>query len=136
MTAFAADLYFAASALPPSPLMGIGAFLATGRHWRIVVDLTLLSLSAGLYSVPMYALVQLRAQPSHRARIIAANNILNALFMVLSAVLAGALLQAGCTIPQLVLALAVANVVVAGGMFVLVPEYLARFAAWLARVRI
>ena len=50
-----------------------------------MVDLVLLSLFAGLYSVPMYALIQLRAPPTHRARIIAANNILNALFMIASA---------------------------------------------------
>ena len=62
-----------------------------------MMDLALLSLFAGLYSVPMYALIQLRAQPSHRARIIAANNILNALFMIASAVIAGAMLKTGFT---------------------------------------
>ena len=51
-----------------------------------MADLFLLSLFAGLYSVPMYALIQMRCQPSHRARIIAANNILNALFMIVSSV--------------------------------------------------
>ena len=51
-----------------------------------MADLALLSLFAGLYSVPMYALIQLRSEPSHRARIIAANNILNALFMIASSV--------------------------------------------------
>jgi MFS family permease len=135
MTVFTVDLYFATRALPASSLMGVGAFLGTSAHWRIVADLTLLSLSAGLYSVPMYALVQLRAQASHRARIIAANNILNALFMVVSAVLAGALLQAGCTIPQVFLVLAIGNVLVAGGMFLLVPDYLRHFAAWIGRLR-
>jgi hypothetical protein len=58
-----------------------------------MADLALLSLFAGLYSVPMYALIQLRAQPTHRARIIAANNILNALFMIASSVIAGVLLK-------------------------------------------
>ena len=60
----------------------------------MIVDLALLALSAGLYSVPMYALIQMRTPAGHRARIIAANNILNALFMVVSALLAGALLDA------------------------------------------
>ena len=59
--------------------MGLGVFLAQPAHWRVMADLALLSLFAGLYSVPMYALIQLRSQPTHRARIIAANNILNAL---------------------------------------------------------
>ncbi len=68
---------------------------AQPAHWRVMADLALLAFSAGFYSVPMYALIQLRAQPSHRARIIAANNILNALFMVVSSLLAGGMLGAG-----------------------------------------
>jgi hypothetical protein len=68
-----------------------------------MADLALLSLFAGLYSVPMYALIQMRSQPTHRARIIAANNILNALFMIASSVIAGALLGAGFTVPQIFL---------------------------------
>jgi hypothetical protein len=71
---------------------------AQAQHWRVMLDLALLSLFAGLYSVPMYALIQMRSQPTHRARIIAANNILNALFMIASSVIAGALLGAGFTI--------------------------------------
>jgi 1-acyl-sn-glycerol-3-phosphate acyltransferase len=80
--------------------------------------------------VPMYALIQLRSPASHRARIIAANNILNALFMIASAVLGGALLQFGLTIPQVFLAVGLLNVVVGFYIFLLVPEYLLRFAAW------
>ena len=100
-----------------------------------MADLALLSLFAGLYSVPMYALIQLRAQPSHRARIIAANNILNALFMIASAVIVGALLQAGFSIPQVFLVMALLNAVVATYIFALVPEYLLRFIAFVvARV--
>jgi 1-acyl-sn-glycerol-3-phosphate acyltransferase len=97
-----------------------------------MADLALLAFSAGLYSVPMYALIQLRAQPSHRARIIAANNILNALFMIASAVIAGALLSVGFTIPQMFLLVGLANALVAFYIFMLVPEYLLRFVAWIA----
>jgi 1-acyl-sn-glycerol-3-phosphate acyltransferase len=110
--------------------MGITAFVAQPAHWRVMADLLLLSLSAGLYSVPMYALIQMRSQATHRARIIAANNILNALFMIASAVLAGLLLAAGCTVPQVFLFTAIANAVVAFYIFMLVPEYLLRFVAW------
>jgi 1-acyl-sn-glycerol-3-phosphate acyltransferase len=78
----------------------------------------------------MYALIQLRAQPSHRARIIAANNILNALFMIASSVLAGALLSAGFTVPEVFLATGIANAIVAAYIFALVPEYLLRFVAF------
>lgn len=132
MSVFAIDLYFAARGLPASDIMGLAAFLSQGAHWRVMLDLALLSLFAGLYSVPMYALIQLRSAPTHRARIIAANNILNALFMIASAVLAGALLSAGFTVPQVFLFTGIANAVVAGYIFLLVPEYLLRFVAWVA----
>lgn len=132
MTVFAVDLYFASRGLPPVAPQTLAQFTAVPAHWRVMADLALLSFFAGLYSVPMYALIQLRAQPTHRARIIAANNILNALFMIASAVLAGALLQAGLTIPQVFLAVGIANAVVAAYIFLLVPEYLLRFTAWVA----
>jgi 1-acyl-sn-glycerol-3-phosphate acyltransferase len=130
MSVFAIDLYFASRGLPAGPEMGLGAFLAQSAHWRVMADLGLLSLFAGLYSVPMYALIQLRSQPTHRARIIAANNILNALFMIASSVIAGALLGAGFTIPQIFLFTGIANALVAFYIFLLVPEYLLRFVAW------
>jgi 1-acyl-sn-glycerol-3-phosphate acyltransferase len=131
MSVFAIDLYFASRGLPPSATMTLAQFTAQAAHWRVMADLALLSLFAGLYSVPMYALIQLRSQPTHRARIIAANNILNALFMIGSSVIAGALLGAGFTIPQIFLFTGIANAVVAFYIFMLVPEYLLRFIAWL-----
>jgi len=132
MSVFSIDLYFAARSLPPSEIMGLGAFLAQSQHWRVMLDLALLSLFAGLYSVPMYALIQMRSQPTHRARIIAANNILNALFMIASSLIAGALLGAGFTVPQIFLFTGLANAVVAFYIFMLVPEYLLRFVAWVS----
>lgn len=131
MTVFAADLYFASRGLGGDGVHGVGAFLAEPAHWRVLADLFALSLAAGLYSVPMYALIQLRSPPSHRARIIAANNILNALFMIASAVIVGALLSAGVTIPQVFGLIALANLVVGAYIFLLVPEYLLRFLAWM-----
>ena len=130
MSVFSIDLYFAARSLPASEIMGLWAFLAHSPHWRVMLDLALLSLFAGLYSVPMYALIQMRSQPTHRARIIAANNILNALFMIASSLIAGALLGAGFTVPQIFLFTGLANAVVAFYIFMLVPEYLLRFVAW------
>jgi len=132
MSVFAIDLYFASRGLPPAAGLALGQFLAAPAHWRVMADLALLSLFAGLYSVPMYALIQLRSQPTHRARIIAANNILNALFMIASSVIAGVLLKLGMTIPQIFLLVGLANAVVAFYIFMLVPEYLLRFVAWLA----
>ena len=132
MSVFAIDLYFASRALPASAVMGLAAFVAQTAHWRVMMDLALLSLFAGLYSVPMYALIQLRAQPSHRARIIAANNILNALFMIASSVIAGVMLKADFTVPQVFLATGIANALVAFYIFLVVPEYLLRFVAFIA----
>ena len=132
MSVFAIDLYFASSSLPPAEVMGLGAFLAQPQHWRVMADLALLSLFAGLYSVPMYALIQMRSQPTHRARIIAANNILNALFMIASSLIAGAMLGAGCSVPQIFLFTGLANAVVAFYIFLVVPEYLLRFVAWMS----
>ena len=132
MSVFAIDLYFASRGLPPAAVaQGVGSFLAQPAHWRVIADLGLLALCTGLYSVPMYALIQLRSQPSHRARIIAANNILNALFMIVSSVGAGALLGAGFTVPEVFLATALLNVAVGLYIFLLVPEYLLRFVAFL-----
>ncbi len=133
MSVFSIDLYFASRGLvAPAGTFTLTQFMAVPGHWRVMADLSLLSLFAGLYSVPMYALIQLRAQSTHRARIIAANNILNALFMIGSSVIAGVLLKLGMTIPQIFLLVGLANAVVAFYIFMLVPEYLLRFVAWVA----
>jgi 1-acyl-sn-glycerol-3-phosphate acyltransferase len=133
MTVFAVDLYFASRGAPqPYVQWTLAQFISVAGNWRVMIDLGLMSLFAGLFSVPMYALMQLRTPATHRARIIAANNILNALFMIVSAVLAGVLLKAGATVPQLFLAVGLANALVATYIFLLVPEYLLRFVAWIA----
>ena len=132
MSVFAADLYFASRGLPPVAQQDVRTFLAQPAHWRVLADLFGLSLSAGLYSVPMYALIQVRSPASHRARIIAANNILNALFMIASSVLVGLLLSQGWSVPEVFGLTALANAVVAAYIFGLVPEYLLRFIAWVA----
>ncbi|CAN5363657.1 MFS transporter [soil metagenome] len=130
MTLFAVDLYLAASAYLTPAEVGVAGFLS---HWagvRIAIDLVLLSLSCGLYSVPLYALIQARSDKTHTARIIAANNILNAVFMIVASVLAGALLASGFTIVDLFLFTALLNMVVAIYIYRLVPEFLLRFMAW------
>ncbi|KVD31674.1 MFS transporter [Burkholderia ubonensis] len=131
ISAFAIELYFASHALPaPGHLLSVGEFLAGARHWRILADLFLLAMFGGFYSVPLYALIQSRSAPTHRARIIAANNILNALFMIVSAVMAMALTKAGVSIPGIFLVTALLNVAVAAYIYLLVPEFLLRFVAW------
>ena len=131
MTVFAVDLWFASSGMTPSGLSGIGAFVADHAHWRIMADLFLLAMFGGFYSVPLYALIQSRCESSHRARIIAANNILNALFMVVASLMAAALLHTGLTLPQLYLVTGVLNAAVAVYIYTLVPEFLMRFIVWM-----
>lgn len=131
MSVFAIDLFFASHALPSSGhLLSVGEFIVMPAHWRVLADLFLLAMFGGLYSVPLYALIQSRSQPTHRARIIAANNILNSLFMIVSALMAMALTSAGVSIPGLFLVTALLNIVVATYIYSLVPEFLLRFIAW------
>jgi 1-acyl-sn-glycerol-3-phosphate acyltransferase len=132
MSVFSIDLYFAARGLPPAASLTLAEFTRQPQHWRVMADLALLSLFAGLYSVPMYALIQMRSEPSHRARVIAANNILNALFLIASSVGVGLLLKAHFSIPQVFLIVGILNAVVAGYIFLLVPEYFLRFVAFIA----
>lgn len=131
MTVFAIDLYFASRGQAPATLSGIAAFVAEPAHWRVLADLFLLAMFGGFYSVPLYALIQSRSAPTHRARIIAANNILNSLFMIASALLAMAMTGAGYSIPELFLAVGLLNAVVAIYIYSVVPEFLLRFVAWI-----
>ncbi len=131
MTVFAVDLWYASSALTPAGIAGLRDFLVNHAHWRVMADLFLLAMFAGFYSVPLYSLIQSRCEPSHRARIIAANNILNALFMVVASVMAAALLHAGLTLPQLYLVVGLLNAAVAVYIYTLVPEFLMRFIVWM-----
>ena len=131
LTVFAIDLWLASRHMHANALAGLEVFLASPAHWRVAADLMLIGLFGGFYIVPLYALIQERSPPSHRSRIIAANNILNALFMVTSAGLAIALLAAGCSIPELFLVTALMNAAVAFYIYGLVPEFLMRFLAWL-----
>ncbi|MCG5076983.1 MFS transporter [Paraburkholderia tagetis] len=131
MSVFGIDLFFASHALPAAPhLLTVGEFVRTLAHWRVLADLFLLAMFGGFYSVPLYALIQSRCAPSHRARIIAANNILNSLFMIVSALMAMGLTAAGVGIAGIFLTTALLNIVVAAYIYTLVPEFLLRFVAW------
>ncbi|MEF8748443.1 MAG: MFS transporter [Candidatus Accumulibacter propinquus] len=132
LTLFGIDLAFASPALLPAgaplPLAGLLALHAT---WRVLFDLFALGLFGGFFIVPLYALIQLRSAPEQRARIIAANNILNALFMVCGSLAAAGMLGNGISIPVLFGIAALCNAVVAIYIYSLVPEFMLRFIAWL-----
>lgn len=108
------------------------AFVSDPASWRVIADLFLIGLFAGFYIVPLYAIIQTRTEPAKRGRVIAANNIQNALFMVLSAGLSIFLLgTAEFTVPQMFLIFAGINIAVALYIYSLVPEFLMRFLVWL-----
>jgi 1-acyl-sn-glycerol-3-phosphate acyltransferase len=130
LTVFGVDLWLASPAVPPQ-ILSVSAFFADPHHWRLIFDLVMIGVSGGFYTVPLYAMIQARSKPEERSRIIAANNILNAAFMVVSAIFAGAALAGGVSIPQIFLITALMNVAVALYVYKLVPEFLMRFLAWL-----
>ena len=131
MTLFAVDLYFSSRGMKSTALIGAAEFITIGAHWRIMADLFLLAMFAGFYSVPLYSMMQARTEPNFRARIIAANNILNAFFMVIAAGLSFVSLHAGLTLPELFLTVALMNAAVALFIYKLVPEFLMRFIIWI-----
>lgn len=132
LSLFAIDLYFAQPEAYATHASTIGEFLARPGSWRILGDLALIGAFGGFYSVPLYALIQKRSKRQHLSRIIAANNIINALLMVGAAILSVVLLQLGFSIPELFLVIAVLNVLVAAYIYTLLPEFLMRFLAWMA----
>ena len=126
------DLYFAIESLQVVEATTWQSFTGVAGSWRVLSDVFLVGFSGGLFIVPLYALVQIRTPEDRRARIIAANNVLNAIFMVVSALLAIVLLEfAGLSIPELLLTLFVMNVVVSLFVFRQVPEFAMRFLVWL-----
>ena len=130
LTIFAIDLYFA-SPVSHGTALGAMAFLQQAGSWRVLFDLLMIGIFGGFYIVPLYALIQSRSEPSHQSRVIAGNNIMNALFMVAAAGVAILGLSFGMTIPQLFLLTGVLNLLVAIYIYTLVPEFLMRFLVWL-----
>jgi len=116
MMAFGVDLYTASAS-------GI-------VDWRLLADIGLIGFFGGIYVVPLYALIQSRAQKTHQSRVIAANNILNALFMVISAVFAMVIFKLGLNIPQLFLITALMNALVIIYLCLRQPEYFNRMRSW------
>jgi hypothetical protein len=107
------------------------ALLGEPSAWWVLADILGLGIFGGLYIVPLYALIQSRSVVHERSRVVAANNILNALFMVVSAIIAIVLLVLlNLTIPQLFLVVSLLSVLVCGALFIDVPEFIERFLLW------
>ncbi|NDK37825.1 MFS transporter [Pseudoxanthomonas gei] len=131
ISAFLLDLYFARSGAPVATGLTLPAFVGAAGSWRIIVDLVGIGLFTGFFVVPLFALIQSRTPREELSRVIAGMNIQNAAFIVLAAVVCIVLQRfLGWTIPQLFLALAIANAVVAIYIFTIVPEFLMRFLSW------
>jgi len=131
LSVFAIDLYFAQPIATATTVESLSEFLARSGSWRILLDLALLGAFGGFYSVPLYALIQQRSKRKQLSRVIAANNIINAIFMVTASLMSIAILQLGFSVPELFLVLAALNVVVAIYIYTLLPEFLLRFMAWI-----
>ncbi len=131
LTIFGIDLYFA-SPETVQQVVNISGFFALEHSGRIVFDLIMIGVFGGFYTVPLYALIQQRTPAEFRSRVIAGNNIINALLMVLSAAMAMILLgNMGFSIPELFLVTAVLNILVGAYIFTVVPEFFMRFVVWM-----
>jgi 1-acyl-sn-glycerol-3-phosphate acyltransferase len=141
LTVFGADIYFSQSVVAGAPLVDntlISSalispmiFITSGNSLRVIFDIVMLGISGGIYIVPLYALMQQRSDEKKRSRIIAANNVLNALFMVAASLYALFALSAGVSIPMLFLIMALMNAAVALFIFRRVPEFIMRLMVWL-----
>jgi 1-acyl-sn-glycerol-3-phosphate acyltransferase len=131
LSVFGVDLFLASQGYTNTTTVDMSGFVAQHGSLRILFDCLMIGVFGGLYIVPLFALIQTRCDRKHLSRTIAGMNIINALFMVVAALVAVALLAQGFTIPQIFLAAAIMNAAVGIYIFRLMPEYLMRFLAWL-----
>ena len=130
MTLCLFDLFFARLSPGSTPeLATLAQFFARAGALRFALDLFVLALCGGLYTVPLYTLMQRRAAPSERARVIAGNNLWNALFMVLGSLLLALFTHHVADRALLFLGLALASLMLTVAASLVLPEYVLRFAA-------
>jgi acyl-[acyl-carrier-protein]-phospholipid O-acyltransferase/long-chain-fatty-acid--[acyl-carrier-protein] ligase len=125
MTIFTIDLYVSASHIiigSIDSLMGVRDFIRSFNGWRIAIDLLSIAISGGLYTVPLYAMMQNLSSPSHRGRIIASSNVVSALFMVIAAVATAVMIGPGFTVADVFLIMAMCNGLVAIYICKLLPD--------------
>ncbi|MEM7077284.1 MAG: MFS transporter [Pseudomonadota bacterium] len=126
------DFYFAVAGLDVTVTREWTAFLGADGALRLLIDMGLIGFFGGLFIVPLYAFIQLRTEPERRARIIAVNNVMNAIFMVVGSLLSIVCLSfAGMTIPDFLLATILMNIAVSIFIFHQVPEFAMRFLVWM-----
>jgi 1-acyl-sn-glycerol-3-phosphate acyltransferase len=135
LTLFGIDLFFATPSAVPAHELAWRALLAWPGVWRVLMDVTLIGVSGGLYIVPLYALTQRITPVAIMSRVISANSVWNAIFMVVASLFGALMLTRGVTIPALILVVAILNLAVAVFIYAQLPEFLLRLLAWfIARV--
>ncbi|WP_158881315.1 MFS transporter [Rhodanobacter sp. L36] len=130
LTIFGIDLFFARPNAALTHGLNWMEFLHSSGNWRIALDLALIGMFAGFYVVPLFAFIQSRTPRDRLSRVIAGNNIVNAIFICAAAGFGLGLGSMGLGIPQIFLVTAVLNALVAVYIFTLVPEFLMRFITW------
>jgi len=144
ISVFAIDLAFSGwrfVAPADGVMLTVAEYLRQPGGIHVLIDLFMIAVFSGFYTVPLMTFIQQRSASAERSRVIAGNNILNALLMVLSSLMLVGLLAAAVSIPGIFLILALLNVAVAIYIYTVIPEFLLRFAAWclaniLYRVRV
>ncbi len=121
---FSIDLFFAQPQAASEVVRSISDFISHSQNWRIIIDLILIGACGGINSVPLYAIIQNKCRREYLSRVMAANNILNSLFMVIAVVFCIFLLKKHVSIPQLFLCVGVLNIFVAIYIYSLAPEFL------------
>jgi 1-acyl-sn-glycerol-3-phosphate acyltransferase len=131
MTACLVDLFFVDASAQVAELSTLSEFYARPGAVRLSIDLFMLAMFGGLFTVPLYTLIQQRAEPSERSRTIAGNNIWNALFMVVGSLLVTFFQGSGLPARWMFLILAGLSLASAAYIYSLLPEFLLRFLAWI-----
>lgn len=123
LSAFLIDLWIAARLFTPvTPGAGIAGFLATAGSWHILIALVGIAFSGGIFIVPLYAILQTHSAPERRSRIIAANNIVNAVVTVVMVGIIGVMLANGVSVPGVIGAMGFATLSIALISCWLLPE--------------
>lgn len=125
MTLFGIDLYYATNNIVSHEnLINIKDFIGDIYNWRILFDMFCFSAIGGIFVVPFYAMLQYFSPPAHRSRVIAANNIINSIFMVLSALFLAVLFALDISIPNIILLTSLINFSVAIIIYKIAPDSL------------
>lgn len=133
LTIFPLIIAFSGQYFPVHAHLGVADFLRIPMSYWMLANVAAMGAFGGFYVVPLYVMMQLRSVLEHRSRVVAANNITNSFFMVISVLMAMTLLNLGVSIPELFVIVAVLNLILTGTLFIIEPEFIQRFKIWIRR---